>query len=115
MFGGQVYFGAEGLVFGQADGDFAMARGDDQAFGDATELSGVADIQSIEKNGSAVGIHRDFYFRGHCRHYEPSVFDHPHGHELLFSGMQHYVLREVHVAVLADGDFMFAGKQEDLL
>src|SRR6266699_1037637 len=86
-----------------------MAGGDDQALGNAAELGGVANVESIEKHGSAVGIHRDFYFRGHCRHYEASVLDHLHVHELLFSGMQHYVLREVHVAVLADCDFVLAG------
>jgi hypothetical protein len=59
LVGGEIDFGVEGLVSRQADGNFAVAGGDDQAFGDAAKLGGVADELSVEKDGGAVGRFRE--------------------------------------------------------
>ncbi len=115
LLGGEVNFRVEGFVSGQADGDFAMSGGDDQALASPAQLGSMAHELSIQKDSRAIRIYSHFDLGGYGRHYEASVFDHLHGHDLLLSGMQHYVPPEVQVAVLSDRDFVLARKQENLL
>ena len=50
LVGSEIDFGVEGFVSRQGDGNFAVAGGDDQAFGDAAKLGGVTDELSVEKD-----------------------------------------------------------------
>ena len=92
-----------------------MSGCDQQALCHATEFPDMADEQTIQKDCGTIGIYRQFDLGGDERHLETQIFHHLHENSLLFSGLQSQFACEIFVTVLANGDLMFARKEQDLL
>lgn len=107
--------GGEGFVPGKRNFDVVSSRSNQQGAAQALEFSDVSYEVSVEKNGGAgrVDINLDGGPGGGIGSGGSLLHGDFHGE--LLAGSEHDALGEVLVAVLAHGDDVLAGEQQDAL
>lgn len=108
-------FASEGFVPGERNFDVVSSRRHEQGAAQALEFGDVSYEASVEENGGAGRI--DINFDGGPGSGSGSGGSLLHGdfHRELLAGGEHDALGKVLVAVLAHGDDMLAGEQQDSL